>query len=130
MSPVSLVSETQARGKVKKIFTEIKREFALPFVPNLFRAMANDPAYLESNWNRFKLVMLSGSLDRKTKELLAVAVSTANDCEYCINAHTWMLKQLGVSNAEIAEGLAVVALLTDLNRFVEGRPIQSDLNKV
>lgn len=121
------MSEAEVKGKVQEVFEEIKREFALPFVPNLFRAMANNPEYLQSSWERFKRVMLSGKLDRKTKELLAIAVSTINNCEYCINAHTWALKQLGVSNAEIAEGLAVVNLFTELNLFVEGRQLESDL---
>lgn len=56
---------------MKDIFDDIKRTFDLPFVPNLFKAMANHPAYLETSWNRFKVIMGPGKLDRKTKEFLA-----------------------------------------------------------
>jgi len=127
MATVPLVSEQQATGKVKDIFDDIKRTFGLPFVPNLFKAMANHPAYLEASWNRFKVIMGPGTLDRKTKEFLALAVSTVNNCEYCINAHTAALKQMGVSTEELLEGLAVVDLFSGINKFLDGLRVESDL---
>ena len=127
MATVPLVSEQQATGQVREIFDDIKRTFALPFVPNLFKAMANHPAYLEASWHRFKVIMGPGKLDGKTKEILAFAVSTVNNCEYCISAHAAGLKQMGVSTEELIEGLAVVDLFSGFNRFVDGLRIESDL---
>jgi AhpD family alkylhydroperoxidase len=127
MATVPFISDEQAVGQVKDIFEEIKRTFGLPFVPNLFRAMANHPAYLEASWNRFKVIMGPGKLDPKTKEFLALAVSTVNNCEYCINAHTASLKRLGVSTEELLEGLAIVDLFSGINKFLDGLRVESDL---
>lgn len=127
MATVTLVSEAQAQGKVKSIYDEIKRTFGMPFVPNLFKAMANFPEYLEASWNRFKVIMGPGKLDRKTKEFLALAVSSVNNCEYCIHAHTAALKQLGTSNEELVEMMAVVDFFSGVNKFLDGLRVESDL---
>ncbi len=83
MASIKLVSEEEAAGRVKAIYEEIKREFGLDFVPNLYRVMAANPAYLEANWNKVKAVMFaSGKLDRLTKEIIAVAVSAVQGCGY------------------------------------------------
>ncbi|GBC81609.1 Alkyl hydroperoxide reductase AhpD [bacterium HR10] len=127
MATVPLISEQQATGKVKDIFDDIKRTFNLPFVPNLFRAMANHPAYLESSWSRFKVIMGPGTLDPRTKEFLALAVSTVNNCQYCIHAHTAGLRRMGVSDEELLEALAVVDLFMGINKFLDGLRVESDL---
>jgi AhpD family alkylhydroperoxidase len=127
MATVPLISEEQAKDKVRDIFDDIKRTFDVPFVPNLFKAMAHHPAYLEASWNRFKVIMGPGKLDPKTKEFLALAVSTVNNCEYCINAHTAGLRRMGVSTEELLEGLAVVDLFSGINKFLDGLRVESDL---
>jgi AhpD family alkylhydroperoxidase len=127
MATVPLIPEEQAAGKVKDIFDDIKRTADLRFVPNLFRAMAHYPAYLEATWNRFKVIMGPGKLSSKTKEFLALAVSTVNNCEYCINAHTAGLRRMGVSTEELLEGLAVVDLFAGINKFLDGLRVESDL---
>ncbi len=127
MATVKLVEESQASPEVRLVYQDIKKTFGLPFVPNLFRAMAHNPAYLEATWNRVKVVMGQGKLDRKTKEMIAVAVSAANNCEYCVNAHTAALKSLGVTDAELVELMAVVDLFSGLNKFLDGLRVESDL---
>jgi alkylhydroperoxidase/carboxymuconolactone decarboxylase family protein YurZ len=83
MASIRLVSEDEAVGKVKAIYQEIKQQFGIDFVPNLYRVMATNPDYLEANWNKVKTVMLaSGKLDRLTKEIIAVAVSAVQGCRY------------------------------------------------
>lgn len=83
MASIRMISEEEAVGRVREIYEEIKREFGIPFVPNLYRVMAANPAYLESNWNKVKAVMFApGKLDRLTKEIIAVAVSTVQGCRY------------------------------------------------
>lgn len=72
-----------APGRVKAIYEEIKQEFGIDFVPNLYKVMALNPDYLEANWNKVKAVMFaSGKLDRLTKEIIAVAVSAVQGCRY------------------------------------------------
>ena len=83
MASVRLIDEAEASGKVKVIFEEIKSGLGIDFVPNLYRAMASNPDYLEANWRRVKAIMVaSGKLDRMTKEIVAVAVSAVNGCRY------------------------------------------------
>jgi alkylhydroperoxidase family enzyme len=83
MASVRLVPEDQATGKVKALYEEIKAEHGIDFVPNLYRAMASNPDYLEANWRRVKAIMsVDGKLDRLTKEMIAVAVSAVNACGY------------------------------------------------
>ena len=83
MASIKMVSEDEADGRVKAVYQEIKREFGIDFVPNLYRVMASNPGYLESNWNKVKAVMFaSGKLDRLTKEIIAVAVSAVQGCRY------------------------------------------------
>ena len=83
MASIKMVSEDKADGRVKAIYEDIKREFGIDFVPNLYRVMATNPSYLEANWNKVKAVMFaSGKLDRLTKEIIAVAVSAVQGCRY------------------------------------------------
>ena len=83
MASIKMVSEDEAVGSVKAVYKEIKKEFGIDFVPNLYRVMASNPGYLEANWNKVKAVMIaSGKLDRLTKEIIAVAVSAVQGCRY------------------------------------------------
>lgn len=83
MASIKMVSEDEAVGLVKAVYQEIKHEFGIDFVPNLYRVMASNPSYLEANWNKVKGVMIAaGKLDRLTKEIIAVAVSAVQGCRY------------------------------------------------
>jgi alkylhydroperoxidase family enzyme len=83
MASVKLISEEEATGKVKTIYEEIKAKLGTDFVPNLYRAMASNPDYLEANWRKDQAVMSeSKRLDALTKEIIAVAVSAVNACHY------------------------------------------------
>ena len=83
VASVKMIPEEEATGKVKDIYEEIKSQLSIDFVPNLYRVMASKPEYLEANWTKVKTVMVeSGRLDRLTKEIIAVAVSAVNGCDY------------------------------------------------
>ncbi|NIR47347.1 hypothetical protein GWO43_02580 [candidate division KSB1 bacterium] len=83
MASIKMIPEEEAGGKVKEIYREIKKTLGIDFVPNMYKAMAPNPAYLEANWNKIKTVMNgSGKLDSLTKEIIAVAVSAVMGCEY------------------------------------------------
>ena len=127
MATVTFVEESEAQPEVRAIFQEIKQTFGLPFVPNLFRAMAHNPVYLGTTWARIRGIMGQGVLDRRTKEMIAVAVSAVNNCEYCVNAHTAALRRLGVTDAELVELMAVVDLFSGLTKFLDGLRVESDL---
>ena len=87
------ISEKKAPIKVKKIFNKIKKERKIKVIPNFWRTIANDTETLERTWNSLQQIMRKGSLDPLTKELIYVAVSMTNSCEYCIRSHSLAAKK-------------------------------------
>lgn len=127
MAQIKLMEEKDASGKVKAIYEEIKRTMGIPIVPNLFKAMGNNPDYLEATWKQFLTVMGPGELTRREKELVALAVSATNNCEYCIRAHSAALRGLGLGDKAILELMSVVGLFNHFNKFLDGLRIEPDL---
>jgi alkylhydroperoxidase/carboxymuconolactone decarboxylase family protein YurZ len=83
MPAIKMIEEDEATADVKEIYGDIKSRLEIDFVPNMYKLMAPNPPYLEANWNKVKAVMVEpGELDRLTKEMIAVAVSATNSCEY------------------------------------------------
>lgn len=83
MAAIKMVEEDEATDDVKEIYDEIKSTLGIDFVPNMYKLMAPNRPYLEANWHKVKAVMVHpGELDRLTKEIIAVAVSATNSCEY------------------------------------------------
>ena len=83
MASIKMISEEEASEKTKDIYEEIRSRLGIDFVPNLYKVMGSKPDYLEANWNKVKRVMIeTGKLDRLTKEIIAVAVSAVNGCDY------------------------------------------------
>lgn len=122
-----LLQDNEATGKVKQIFGEITGAFGM--VPNFFRAQAAlDPDWLELNWMRWKSIMgRQRTMDRKTKELIAVAVSLANNCQYCSLAHEAMALMVGANADEIKEMKEVVELYTSFNYIANSLQIPCDI---
>ncbi|MDT7042288.1 carboxymuconolactone decarboxylase family protein [Candidatus Nitronereus thalassa] len=127
MATVKLVEEAEAAPEIQHVYEEVKKTFGVPFVPNIFKAMANHPGYLEVTWSRFKVIMGPGKLDPKTKQVIALAVSATNNCEYCVNAHSAALKQMGYDDAALTELMAVVDMFNGFNKFLDGLRVESDL---
>jgi alkylhydroperoxidase family enzyme len=83
MATIKLIPKEEATGKLQEIYQEIMETLGIDFVPNMYRAMAHKPSYLEANWNRTKTIMQEpGKLDKLTKEIIAVAVSAVGGCDY------------------------------------------------
>lgn len=83
MASIKLINESEASGKTKVIYEDIRETLGIDFVPNMYRAMAVKPDFLEANWNKVKAVMQTpGKLDALTKEIIAVAVSAVMGCRY------------------------------------------------
>ena len=87
------IQEDEALGKVKEVFDEIKSVRQITEVPNFWKMLANDPNELERTWSSLKEIMKKGALDSVTKELIYVAVSITNGCEYCIRSHSYAAKK-------------------------------------
>ena len=83
MASIKMINEDEATGKRKEIYDDIKQALGIDFVPNMYKIMASKPGYLDSNWNKIKMVMQEpGKLDSLTKEIIAVAVSAVMGCQY------------------------------------------------
>lgn len=83
MAAIKMVEEEAATGRTRDVYADIKETLGTDFVPNLYKAMGANPAYLEANWNKVKAIMIeSTKLDRLTKEVIAVAVAAENGCDY------------------------------------------------
>lgn len=119
---VKLISDEEASPEVKQMFEQIKKTVGM--VPPTIRAMANKPEYLKNYLEKMNLVMGPGKLDRKTKLLLALTISTLNNCEMCITQYTNMSKGAGVTDEEIIELLSVIDLVGGTNHFNNGMLIK------
>jgi AhpD family alkylhydroperoxidase len=126
MPILKTVSEKQAKGKVKKIFDTIKQTRKIKKIPNFWKTLAVDPDTLERTWNSLQQVMQKGALDPLTKEMIYVAVSMTNSCEYCIRSHSLVAKKKGMSNKMLKELIAVVAMANETNRLVEAYQVEVD----
>ena len=127
MAIIRLMDESQATGRVKEIFQDIKETFGLPFVPQVFRAIGTKPEQLEAVWTQVKGLFGTGSLDVKTKALVALAVAAAQRSSYFVTIHSVVLKRLGATDEEIAELLEVTSLATALNTLVSGLALEPEL---
>ena len=120
------IEENEAKGKVKEIYEDIKSTRQITEVPNFWKSLANDPETLERTWTSIKQVMKKGALDPLTKELIYVAVSMTNSCEYCIRSHSFAARKKGMTDKMLKELIAVVAMANETNRLVESYQVEVD----
>lgn len=129
MATVRLWSDAEAEGhpRVKAVFDDIRAVRRSDFINNFWRALANHPAVLERTWADLKQVMAAdGALDTLTKELIYIAVSTANGCSYCIHSHTAAARAKGMTEAQHGELLAVIGMANTTNALVTGMQVPVD----
>lgn len=133
LATVRPVDEAEATGLVATIYADIKATKHIDFVPNFWRVLATNPAQLELVWSRLKAIMhpeaegRTGRLDPLTREIIALAVSAANGCDYCINSHTAAVRKLGLDVEALGEVMAVVALFSGTNALANGYQIVPDV---
>ena len=120
------ISENEATRKVKEIFDEIKEARQITEIPNFWKTMANSPETLERTWRSLQQVMGKGELDPAVKELIYVAVSITNNCEYCIKSHSLAARKKGATDGMINEMIAIVGMANETNRLVEGYQVEVD----
>ena len=120
------IQENEATGKVKEIYDDIKDKRQITEVPNFWKSLANNPKTLERTWNNLQEIMKKGALDPITKELIYVAVSITNSCEYCIRSHTSAAKKKGATDQMIKEMIDVVGLANQNNKLVESYQVEVD----
>jgi len=121
-----MIEENEATGKVKEIFEDIKQKRNIKSVNNFWKMLANEPETLERTWNSLQQVMKKGALDEMTKELIYIAVSITNSCEYCIKSHSSAAIKKGASKNMLAELNAVVGMANETNKLVESYQVKVD----
>jgi AhpD family alkylhydroperoxidase len=120
------LTDEEAGAEARAVFDDIRRVRGTEFVNDFWRTLAHDPDLLAATWERLKVVMAPGALDPLTKELLYVAVSTANGCEYCIHSHTAAAAAKGMTPAMHGELLAVIAMASQTNALVTAMQVEVD----
>ena len=126
MATVPLIAHEDATPEVKTVFDDIKRTRQVESVNNFWKALANHPETLKRTWQLVKEVMRPGALDERTKEMIYVAVSIANNCEYCIHSHTAAARNKGMTEEQYRELIAVVALAHQTNALSNAFKIPVD----
>ena len=126
MAILGLIEYDSARPEVREVYDDIMATRHTDFVNNFWKALAHDPATLKRTWESIKQVMSVGSLDVLTKELIYLAVSVSNQCPYCIASHTVAARKAGMTNAMLAELMAVVGMANETNRLASGYQVEID----
>ena len=126
MGTVALLDDGELSPEAAAVFADIRAVRGSDFVNNFWRALAHDPALLKATWERLKGVMGPGELDPLVKELIYIAVSTANGCSYCVHSHTAAAKAKGMSDAQHGELLAVIGMAMQTNGLVTGLQVEVD----
>lgn len=126
MATVPLLSDDDAPAESRAVFDAIRAARGTDYVNNFWRALAHDPALLRATWDRLSTVMAPGALDPLVKELIYLAVSIANGCSYCIHSHTAAARAKGMTPAQHAELLAVIAMASQTNALATALAVPID----
>ena len=126
MATVPLIEEGAASAEVRAVFDDIKQTRDTDWINNFWRALANHPPTLKRTWESLKEVMAPGALDPLTKELIYLAVSITNSCQYCTHSHGAAAKRLGMSQEMLGELVAIVGMANETNKLADGYRVQVD----
>ena len=126
MSIFGLIEYADASPEVRAIYDDIMATRKTDWINNFWKALANDPATLKRTWEDIKQIMGPGALDPLTKEMIYVAVSVSNQCDYCIASHTVSAQKKGMTDAMFQELMAVVGMANETNKMVTGYQVEID----
>jgi AhpD family alkylhydroperoxidase len=126
MATLGLIEYSDATPEVRAVYDEIMATRKTDWVNNFWKALAHDPAALRRAWDTAKAVMGPGALDPLTKELVYVAISMSNQCEYCIASHIAGARSKGMTDDQLKELIAVVGFANANNRIVAGYQVEID----
>jgi len=127
MPTVKMVEYDDASDEVRAVYDDIMQAKGIDFVPNFWKTVATHPPMLKQLWSEIGQVMADGALDPLTKEMIAIAVSATNGCEYCINSHTTAAIAKGMTPAMHGELMAVVGFFNKTNKLSDGYQIEPDV---
>ena len=120
------IEYSEASAEVRAVFDDIMTTRQTDYINNFWKALAHDPPTLRRTWESIKEIMSPGALDAVTKEMIYLAVSSTNQCGYCIASHTAAARKAGMTDAMFAEVMAVTAMANATNRLASGYQVAID----
>lgn len=126
MATVELVEYEAASAEVREVFDDIMATRQIDWINNFWKALAVQPELLNRTWEGVKTVMAPGALDPLVKEMIYIAVSATNACPYCISSHTAAARKKGMTEAMLAELMAVVGMANQTNALATGLQVDID----
>ena len=126
MATLGLIEYKDASLEVRAVYDDIMATRQTDWINNFWKALAHDPVTLRRTWESIKQIMSEGVLDRLTKELIYVAVSVTNQCNYCIASHTAGARKAGMTDAMLAELFAVVGMANETNSLASAWQVEVD----
>jgi AhpD family alkylhydroperoxidase len=126
MATVKLIEYAEASPEVRAVYDDIMATRKIDRVNNFWKAIASHPPTLRRTWESLKAVMAPGALDPLTKEMVYLAVSVTNGCDYCTASHTAAARKAGMTETMLGELMAVVGMANETNRLADGYQIEID----
>ena len=126
MATVTLIEYEDASPEVRAVYDDIRAVRKTDFINNFWKALANQPDNLKRIWENLRVIMADGELDSLTKEMLYIAVSIANNCDYCIHSHTASAFNKGMTEGQYQELMAVVGMAHQTNGLATGLKVPVD----
>jgi AhpD family alkylhydroperoxidase len=126
MSLFGFIEYSDASPEVRAVYDDIMATRKTDRINNFWKSIAHDPVMLKRTWEDIKQIMAPGALDALTKEMIYVAVSVTNQCEYCIASHTAAAIHKGMSDDQFKELMSVVGMANETNRLVAGYQVEVD----
>jgi AhpD family alkylhydroperoxidase len=126
MATLGLIEYADASPEVRAVYDDIMATRKTDWINNFWKALAHDPVTLRRTWASVKEIMAPSALDSLTKEMIYLAVSATNQCGYCIASHTAAARKAGMSDAMLAEVMAVVGMANETNRLASGYQVEID----
>jgi uncharacterized peroxidase-related enzyme len=129
VATVKLITDAEAAQipAVKAVFDDIRAMRKTDFINNFWRALANEPKTLARVWEQVKTIMgAPDALDPLTRELIYIAVSSANGCSYCVHSHTAAARAKGMTDAQHADLMAIIGLAGQTNHLAHTLQVPVD----
>jgi len=126
MPTFPFIEYADASPEVRAVYDDIMATRKIDWINNFWKAIAHDPALLKRTWESLKQIMGPGALDPLTKEMIYIAVSVTNNCNYCIASHTASAFSKGMTDATFKELQAVIGMANETNKLVTGYQVEVD----
>ena len=126
MSTVNFLDESKIPEESLNIIQDIKAERRVKKVNNFWKALSLSPKLLKNIWEQVRIIMKPGAIDEVTKELIYIAVSSTNGCEYCVYSHTFAARKKGMTQEQYNELLEVIALANTTNALASSLQVPVD----